>query len=219
MTASSFFTAFLILLPSVWSAAQAVPTWFYSGWNHDPRFYAIYFPGFLAVRLVSGESDWVTPRQAVLTQDAAIAVLVTGVLAWTLARWRVWQAAPRLRAAVGLVSVALPWFGVVQPLEAAGRRGVAVLPLMGAYFSCILVAAFGPVTSGMRRSLLLVALASGVPVLVWGVDSWSWILAGSLLAAVLLLSVAAFRGSLAVAGSHNNELQRTKPAQAMELRR
>ena len=218
MSRTPFIATLLLLLPGVWWIAQTAPTWFYSGWNHDPRFYDIYLPGFFVVRLIYGAGDWVSPRYAVAIQDAAVASLLVVVAALLLGRWRAWHAQRWPRLAVGVASLALPWLGVVRPWESAARHGVAVVPLMIAYFGAILVATFCPLSAGMKRALFVMAILFGGTVLLWGLERWEWLYASSLLASFVLLASAAVRSTLALV-SHDDELQRAKPAQAIELRR
>ncbi len=182
--------AFVLVLPSVWWAGQTLQSRLVWGWDdypHRDRFYLVYMPGQVALRLASevtghrfGQGD------AVILQDAAIALPASLLLAILLSGWSRWQARSRVRLMVAQVSLALPWFGAIgwgRPMPYAA----AVSTLAVAYFGGVLVATAGPVGRGMRSALLAISFASGGVLYLWRPQPLEWFDSGSLLASFLLL--------------------------------
>jgi hypothetical protein len=177
--------------------AEVIPPLFYRGWNHDPRFYQIYLPSLLVMQWASERiGRWLSPGYAVVLQDFTVALLVALPVALLLARWRTWQRNGRLRTLVATSSLTLPWFGVVRPWENPQDYAAAVFTLIASYFVTLGGATLGPFSRGMRRALLAIAFTTGATVVMWRLDPWQWLYAGSLVASLLLVLYAAVRSRL-----------------------
>ncbi len=188
---------FVLLLPALWWLAQAVPPLFYFGWDYDPRFFQIYWPGLVVTRWLSERNgQWLGPAWAVVLQDLVSALLISLLVSFILVRWRLWQADRRLHLAFGIASLTLPWFGGVRPWQDSDPYSAAVVSLMVGYFGCVFVALGFRISPFMRRALLAIACASAGALLMWRMESWEWLHAGSLLSSIVLAAYAVARGTL-----------------------
>ncbi len=184
-----YLATFLFVLPTVWWTLAAAVMSLYFGWNHDPRFYHLYQVPLTVQAWVSERTgEWYTPAYSVAAQDGALSVTIAAAVAGVLVKWRLWQGVPWLRTGVCLLSLLLPWRPFVAQFERPAWHRVAAWAVWAGYASTILLALLLPFRLQMRRALLAVALALGVTLAIWRIESWQWLLAGSLLASFVLLA-------------------------------
>jgi hypothetical protein len=189
------FATFLLVLPALWWAVATAAMSLYFGWNHDPRFYHLYQVPLSIQAWVSRKTgEWYTPAYSVAVQDGALSVAIAAALAGLLVKWRPWQEVPNLRIGVGVLSLFLPWQPFVTQLGRPEWHRAAAWALAAGYAATILLAFLFPFRPQMRRALLGVALLLGVTLAVWRIESWQWLLAGSVLAALVLLAYGLARG-------------------------
>jgi hypothetical protein len=185
----AFLPSFLILLPGVWWAEATAAMSLYYGWDHDPRFHRLYqVPLLLLARVSEGSGEWYSPAYAVAMQDGALAFMSTAVVAALLAKWPPWCSVPPIRAGVRLLSVLLPWQPVVQAFDRPEYYAVAARTLAAGYAAVVVMGILAPVSQATRGILLGVGLVLGVTLAVWRLERYQWLLAGSLVAALVLLA-------------------------------
>jgi hypothetical protein len=199
-------SAFVLLLPAVWWATEAVARWFCLGWQgnapHFERFYALYLPGIVVAQWFSkSPGGWYHEVAAVTLQDAVIAVVGSLALATLAARWRSWRERAQWRRAVVVASLALPWLGAASDFAGRNDFGApAALALLAGYFVGILAAILRPVSVGMRSTLFCVALVCAATLVVWRLgplEPVQWLYAGNLLSSLLLLGLVAVKSTRA----------------------
>jgi hypothetical protein len=181
-----YISTFLVLLPAFWWFVGAVPAWFQLGWDHDPRFYTVYWPGLIVTQWWL---SWPDPGYAFVVQNAAVAICGCALAALPLARLHWWRGHPLPRMVAAVLSLALPWLIFGEPVY-------LVRIFFTAYAVCVLVGGLAPFSAQGRGALLGVALALGVTLAAQCFESWAWPYSGALLAAFVLLGYATVRGLL-----------------------
>jgi threonine/homoserine efflux transporter RhtA len=157
--------------------------------GRSTRFFHLHqIPLGIQAWLSERSGEWYTPAYSVAAQDAALSLAVAAALSGILVRWSLWQDVAWLRIGIGLLSLLLPWQPFVPQFDNPEWHSVAAWTLATGYSATILVAVVLPFRLQMRRTLLAIALLLGVTLAVWRLESWEWLLGGSLLAALVLLA-------------------------------
>jgi hypothetical protein len=186
---AGYLATLFLVLPTVWWALAAAASSLYFGWNHDPRFFQLYqIPLGVQAWVSERSGEWYTPAYSVAAQDGVLSLTIAAALAGVLVKWNLWQDVRWLRIGVGLLSLLLPWQPFVAQFDNPEWHSVAAWTLPAGYSIAILLAFFLPFRLQMRRTLLALALLLGVTLAVWRIEGWEWLLAGSLVAALILLA-------------------------------
>jgi hypothetical protein len=187
-TAGGFTKTFFTCLPTVWWFAQEIPSFFYDGWDHDPRFFNIYFVPAKFFIWVSEKTDgWWGQTYWVATQDAALGLCAAAIVARFLNRSDLWNGSPKLRAVTAVVGAVLPWYRLVESLDRPSYYALGAYSLAAAYCLAAVAGFLLPGNPRGRAIFLGLAIAVGGSLAVWRLEQWSWLLSGSLVGSLILL--------------------------------